>query len=790
MVNKVGVRDLVEFLLRSGDLNSSLSSLNTAQAGTRIHHKLQKNRPKDYQKEYYLEKAVQVNHNDFLVHGRADGVILNDDSAVIEEIKTSDIEFQDIPENKMILYWGQVKAYAYLLMNENPAIKTVTMRLTYVQTPEEETTQKEQSITFTDAESFFNNLIKEFSEWLKLKDQLDEEKHTTAQKLQFPFKEYRDGQHELAAAVYKTVVTHRHLFAEAPTGTGKTISTLFPTIKAMGNDLISKVFYLTAKQSTRRVAEDAIRLMSDKGLRLRSITLTAKDQIMFEEERDQAPEDNPYMIGYYDRLKPALKDLLRHNHQITRDIIEKYAKKYTLDPFEFSLDTSLFCDVIIGDYNYLFDPQVHLQRFFEVQDYRNFYLIDEAHNLVDRSREMYSTELSSSSLADVIKIISRERESNKKVLTKLRSLKRQFNAVAKPLRDDHIFETATDDPLDKFTKAVTNLVKVMRKWIAKQDDSDDLDVVLDFFFQCTGYLKISEYFGPNYKVRILLDGKNVTVCLFCMDPSHDLAETLKLGGGAVLFSATLSPMDYYAKVLGDEPDSLKYELPSPFSPENQSIIVTSYINTTFRNRDQSIAKIVATINQMVTAKKGNYLIFAPSGLYLEKIYAEFIKQHPTIHTIKQESGMDDQARSRFIHQFDHPDDQSTVGFALLGGIFSEGIDLVGDKLIGVGIVGVGLPGLNSETNLIRDYFDAKNGHGFEYAYQLPGLNHVFQAAGRLIRGKHDQGVIVLMDQRFTQKRYTNLYPPQWKNYHIAHSPRELENDLHQFWNHLKGESHD
>ncbi len=780
-MNKIGVRDLVGFILRSGDLNSTMNSTNTAQAGTRIHQKLQRKRPEDYQAEYYLATNEKLNGHEFTVDGRADGVIMHEQTAEIEEIKTSDLEFATLPQNKLTLYWGQAKVYAHLLMQANPEITEVNLKLTYVQTPNEVITTTEQTITQTEAAEFFTDILDEYEEWIKLQDDLTHEKVSSAQQVQFPFGNYRKGQRELAAVVYKSVLYHKHLFAEAPTGTGKTISTLFPVIKAMGAQLTERVFYLTAKQSTRRVAEEAISLMSKTGLNLHSITLTAKDKIKFPEEADLAPEENPYMLGYYDRVKPALKDLLTHEHQITRPTIEKYARKYTLDPFEFSLDTSMFCDVIIGDYNYLFDPRVHLTRYFEVENPDNFFLIDEAHNLVDRSRDMYSTDLTSAPIKNLIKIFSVNKEENKAILTKLRSLKRAFTAIAKPLREQHQTQAEFLEENEKFTKAVSNLIKVLRKWLAKAEPSPNTETVLDYFFQCTSYLKISEFFGPNYRLRVLLDDYGITVRLFCMDPSPFIADTLNLGGGAILFSATLSPMDYYQSVLGDETDSLKYQLDSPFDPQKQGILVTSYIDTRYRQRDQSIPKIVDSIKALIDGKRGNYLVFTPSNQYLETIYTAFAEKYPDVHLVKQAPAMDDDARNQFLQAFEQPTTDPVLGFALLGGIFSEGIDLVGDKLIGVGIVSVGLPGLNHETDLIRDYFDEKNGHGFEYAYQIPGLNNVFQAAGRLIRGTSDRGIILLMDNRFIANRYHDFFPKSWYSNTIVHNLNELNDSIHHFW---------
>lgn len=436
MVKKLGVRELVEFTLRTGDLSATSGSQNTALLGAQIHRRLQKQRDENYQKEYYLEQALTLNGDDYLIHGRADGVTLTENQASIEEIKTSETVFDQLSDNTLTLYWAQVKIYAHLLMVKETDLDHVDLTLTYFQTNTETTTQTTQSMTREEAATFFDHVIQEYVTWLKFRSDLQARRDPTIQQLSFPFGQYRPGQRELAVAVYKTILTRKRLFAEAPTGTGKTISTLFPTIKAIGEGVIQRIFYLTAKQSTRHVAEEAITLMAQQGLQLKSITLTAKDKITFPEEADLTPEENPYMLGYYDRLKPALLDIIQHNDQITREVVETYARKHTLDPFEFQLDVSLFCDVIVGDYNYLFDPQVHLQRFFATEDPDNFFLIDEAHNLVSRSRDMYSAAITSRPLDHLIDESREATQATPKLRRRLQDLRATFTDVAAQLIDN------------------------------------------------------------------------------------------------------------------------------------------------------------------------------------------------------------------------------------------------------------------------------------------------------------------------------------------------------------------
>ena len=783
MATKIGIRQLVEFVLRSGDLNETKNSQNTALNGARIHRRLQKKRSKDpdYQSEVYLKTEVTMNDNEYLISGRADGLKITDKNALIEEIKTSDQPFEELSDNTLELYWGQVKVYGYLILKDYPRFDHVTLRLTYFQVSTEKIMTDEQVYSRDDLNKFFKDLINEYEYWLVLRANLRKERNTSIKKLQFPFPQFRTGQHELAAAVYKTILYETRLFVEAPTGTGKTISTLFPAIKAMGEEKIQRLFYLTAKQSTRRVAEEAIDLMASKGLKLKSITLTAKDKIRFPEQ-DVPPDKDPYMIGYYDRLKPALSDLLTNEDSITREVIEKYAKKHQVDPFEFSLDASLFCDVIICDYNYLFDPLVYLQRFFIEKDTDNFFLIDEAHNLVSRSRSMYSAQISDQKIASLLKAAKKiNTQPSADFQKQIKKVRRVFNQMKKVLKEDDLTERITSDVPDKLLNTLSKFNDFMTDWMADQQPSDFLESAKDYFFDSLTFVKIGALYDDTYKTRIVIEDKNLIVKQLCLDPSHFLDKSLDLGLGAVFFSATLSPMDYYQSVLGGKENSLAYQLPSPFPAQNQAIMVTRYIQTTYRQRPFSQDDIVESLHTLISGKKGNYLCFFPSYGYLKQIEERFEEEYPEILTVTQTSAMNNVARDEFLNKFQDNPDHTLLGFCVLGGIFSEGIDLRGNKLIGVAVVSVGLPGLSAENNLIRDYYDQENGHGFEYAYQMPGMNNVLQAAGRLIRSSHDKGIILLLDQRFASFRYTQLFPNHWQNRQNLNSVKQLQQAVDKFW---------
>ncbi|VDG31696.1 ATP-dependent helicase [Lactobacillus sp.] [Lactiplantibacillus mudanjiangensis] len=790
MATKIGIRQLVEFVLRKGDLIETKNSQNTAQMGAKIHRQLQSSRSDAYQSEVYLKTTVTMNGADYVIAGRADGIQTTDDGLLIEEIKTSDQAFEDLTENTHDLYWGQVKVYGYLLLKDHDDVDQVTLQLTYVQTNADKITKTQKILTRSELDDFFKTLITEYEYWLTLRADLRQQRNASIIDLPFPFPAYRNGQRELAAAVYKTIRFQKRLFVEAPTGTGKTISTLFPAVKAMGEDVIERIFYLTAKQSTRHVAEGGITLMSADGLRLKSITLTAKDQIRFPEEQDVRPEENPFMIGYYDRLKPALKDLLTHEDQLTRAVIEQYARKHTVDPFEFSLDASLFCDVIICDYNYLFDPLVYLQRFFSEADDENFFLVDEVHNLVSRARDMYSAEIGDDPIAAILKLAKPDKSQPSDDLQQaLKKVRRSFNRLRRVLTDDGQTTLIAPEPPEKLLQTMRTFNEFMSDWLAQQAPSTLYDAARDYFFNSLTFVKIGDLYDGSYQTRIVSDGHHVIVKELCLDPSDFLNRSLSLGAGAVLFSATLSPMSYYQNVLGSADNSLAYQLPSPFPPKHQAILVTQYIQTTYHERPHSEAAIIASLHALVTAKTGNYLLFFPSYGYLTQIKAAFELAYPDIATIAQENAMDATARQAFLDQFQAEPDQTLVGFCVLGGIFSEGIDLRGDRLIGVAIVSVGLPGINPETDLIRDYYNHENGQGFAYAYQLPGMNNVLQAAGRLIRSTKDVGIVLLLDQRFASRRYTALFPEHWQYYQTIQSVPQLTATIDNFWHQVE-ENHE
>ncbi|WP_461213767.1 ATP-dependent DNA helicase [Lacticaseibacillus sp. GG6-2] len=786
--NRIGVREFVEFTVRTGDLNPiTTNSNNTALIGAKIHRRLQSAYDDTYAKEVYLQQRVQVNNQDYVIDGRADGVQTTTDGVVVEEIKTSARSWDQLTQNTKDRYWAQARVYGHFLCVDRD-LDAITLDLVYYQTSNDAVTRFSETHSAEELSVMFDDLLSEFGDWLKMRSDIITQRDASIATLEFPFTAYRQGQRELAAAAYRTIANATRLFVEAPTGTGKTISTLFPTIKAMGAGLIQRCFYLTAKQSTRHVAENAMALLETHGLHAKSITLTAKDTITFDDEPDD-PSRNPYMIGYYDRLKPALKEMFANEDALTRKTIELYAKKHTLDPFEFSLDASLFCDVIICDYNYVFDPAVYLQRFFAEADDANFFLIDEAHNLVSRARDMYSAEIDDAAFTQLkIALAPFKGKGLPAIKGNLTKLITAFDVVRLGMDNQReVFQAA---PVEAFVEALNQLSASIHDWLTgdlRTDQQNVVDLLLPVYFVCLGFLRIYDFYNDCFQTKFTATPDHLVIKEICLDPSAFISDSLDKGRGAVLFSATLSPLPYYQDVLGGAEESLAYRLPSPFPPEHQAVIVTGNIQTTYRMRQRSLPEVVASLTVMVQAQPGHYLVFLPSYAYLDMVASAFAAAQPDIDVIRQTAQMDAEARAQFLDRY-REDPTPCIGFAVLGGIFSEGIDLKGTQLIGVAIISVGLPGLNSETDQLKAYFDRINGNGFAYAYQLPGFNNVLQAGGRVIRGNHDRGVIMLLDARFCRPDYATLFPPHWAHAQVTYDLDQLATKLTAFWSDVKGNS--
>lgn len=770
---KLSVKTLAEFIYRRGDLAAAYLSPERANIGSKIHRMIQKEGGSSYQSEVYLKATTQLDETVlFTIDGRADGIIVNEDHVMIDEIKTVTCDYEDIHEDMNPAHWAQADAYAYIYAMQHD-LSEVIVQLTYYQIDIDQIKRFQQVKTFDQLEQFYMEMLAEYREWAMRRHNFAKIRDLSIQNLSFPFPQYRPGQRELAVAVYKTILDEDILFAQAPTGIGKTISTLFPALKALKEQKIERIFYLCAKNLTAKAAQDSVQLMMDQGLRIKCVSIVAKDKMCLLEERHCDPEICPYAKGYYNRLKPALTQLLEEYDDMNKECFQNIGRTHEVCPFELSLDASLYADLIICDYNYVFDPRVYLKRFFS-EPQNHLLLIDEAHNMVDRARSMYSAQLSQSLFRDLYKLIDRDAKALRKAVRKIIKM---FDELAEEC-NQHGFH-AFYEPCDMLLNELNPLQKAMDRYLQKAEEPNE--EITTIYFEILAYLRIADYYDDHFITWIKQAAEDIIIKQFCMNPCRAITQTLALGKGAVFFSATLTPVRYFNDLLLEKPCQKKLALPSPFDPQKAKLLIHRGINTRYRMRAASIQPICDTIATTVRQKSGNYIVFFPSYAYLNQVATQFREQFDDIAIMIQESDMDDLQRREFLAQFESHE-ETMVCFCVLGGLFGEGIDFKGETLIGVIIVGVGLPQINDETNLLRDYFERTYGKGYAYAYMIPGMNKVLQAAGRLIRDDEDYGVILLLDERYTSAAYQALLPRHMAHYEVIDHEQELSERLAQFWN--------
>jgi len=759
--------------MRSGDIDSRFSDSSSMYRGAAAHRKIQKESEEGYKKEVTLKLETEIENIPVIIQGRADGIITTaDGSIIIDEIKSTTLPLSYLyKQHEQHLGQGKCYAYMYLATLEAPP-EQVTVQLTYYQLDSETLERHRWQFTATELAEFFADLLHKYGLWMRFERDWKTERNASILAAAFPFESFRKGQREFAAAAYRAITAHKKLYAAAPTGIGKTLSALFPSVKAMGEDKAEKIFYLTAKTVTRTVAEDAVKLMAEKGLRLKSVTLRAKDKICPNDECICNPDFCPNAKGHYDRLNDALWELLNNVDLITPQVTEQYAKKHRVCPHEFALDASLWCDLVVGDYNHVFDPTVYLRRFFNTNEERDYvFLIDEAHNLADRVRDMYTASLRKSTFSKIRKQL----KDKDPLSASIRKELRQINAYLVDVRKENEKSHAVAEQDMVFKAFITMLAQAAGEWLAaKKNDNHELyGDLLNLYFEANMYLMVSELYDEHYTTLIETRGSDITITLFCLDPSAIIADGLSRAISSILFSATLTPLNYYREILGGSYEDPIISLPSPFDPKLQQIIIHQGISTKYADRENSYAPIAKTIYTSICNRKGNYLVFFPSYDYMNKVYALFHESYPGINTLLQQGSMTEEERADFLQQFDGNNTETLVGFTVLGGIFSEGIDLKGDRLIGSIIVSVGIPMINMRQDQIRDYFNHKNNQGYDYAYVYPGMNKVLQAAGRVIRTETDSGIVLLIDSRFATNEYRQMMPPHWSNMRVINKASEL-----------------
>ncbi len=745
----------MEYVYSSGSIDSRFRPQSTLAEGTRIHQSIQKSYGENDEREVYLSIEIPYDGLVYKIDGRCDGLLHNDGHVTIDEIKSFTQPLETTEPDGYPVHWAQAKMYAYIYATQKQ-ISELAVQLTYVHVESNEKKFLQQVFTQAELETFVFEVIKGYAPYAKWQQQHRIQRDLSSKELDFPFPSYREGQRKLAGGVYKSISDGKNLFAMAPTGIGKTISTLFPSVKAMGEGLLTRVFYLTARTTTRTTAEEAFARMREKGLCMEAVTITAKEKICFKDETICQPDHCEFASGYYDRINGAVMDLLENEQALTREVIEKYAKKHRVCPFEYSLDLAYTADAVICDYNYVFDPKVSLKRLFEEEKKSTALLVDEAHNLVDRGREMFSASVNKQAFLQVKKDF---KGVNKPIFDAASELNSWFLSLKKSMDGDK--ESVVEALDEELSQRLRNFAEIAEKLLATGSFPDLLDV----YFTVNQFLKIVELVDEHYIIYSEAERNDVTLKLFCINPGKLLKQMGKSYRSKVFFSATLTPLDYYQDLIGGGAEDYLSAIPSPFLREQVDVFIKP-LSTRYRDRERSQTAIVSMLISLIHSRPGNYFVFFPSYQYMLSVYEEYKETDEQTKTLIQSTGMTEAERELFLDAFQSESTETLLGFAVLGGIFSEGVDLKGNRLNGVVVVGVGLPQIGFERNLIKEFFDKNGRNGYDYAYVSPGMNKVLQAGGRLIRSEEDTGTIVLCDDRFLQKKYQTLLPDMWKSYTV------------------------
>jgi DNA excision repair protein ERCC-2 len=752
---KVSVRELVEFVYKEGSIDLRFQARSSMTIGTRLHQFLQKGYKEGDEKEVFLKGKIISEDISYILEGRCDGILYDEERVKIDEIKSTAKDLSEI-ENGARVHWAQAECYAYLLSKEKN-LAFIDVQLTYIQIDTEQVKVLEKTYSVKELEETVRNTLLSFTPFAKVIVNNREKYQDSVSAVSFPYPAFRKGQKQLAGAVYKTINEGKSLYANAPTGTGKTISTLFPTIKAADGGGAEKWFYLTAKTITRTVAEEALALLEKQGLRHTSVTITARDKICFKEETKCQKEYCEFADGYYDRINGALIDILSHETSMTREVIERYALKHKVCPFEFSIDLSYLTDGVICDYNYIFDPKVSLKRLNDESKKKTVLLVDESHNLVNRGREMFSASLTRSSFLSV-KNLYKEHEALSKCIS---AVNKHFLTMKKEMKGESVWRKEMDQG---FTEEIEAFVEIAEKCLG-EPGKEWSQTFLQLYFDSLSFIRISRLYSSEHRFVLDSSAKDLGVKLFCIDPSNLLAGITKPYHSSIFFSATLHPFSYYYQQLGGNEGDYRFLIPSPFEKEQWQVEIDP-VSTRYRDRERTLPRIVQSIADAYLKNSGNFLVFFSSYSYMREAYEELKQCSLEAEFLLQEADMSEEEREAFLECFQPDTGRRVIGMAVLGGIFSEGIDLKGDRLNGVIIVGVGLPQIGLEQDIMKEFYSEQGKDGFDYAYVYPGLNKVFQSGGRLIRSEEDSGVLRLIDDRYLTPKYKALLPDEWTPFEI------------------------
>ena len=896
------VRNLVEFILRSGDIDNRSGRMVTdaMMEGSKIHRKIQRGMGENYQAEVPLALTIEAEEYVLVIEGRADGVAYGE-FPIPEDPDSTDPsldELQRISENDapcemvyideikgvyrnvatmeapVYVHKAQAMCYAYIYALQNH-LDTIGVQMTYCNLDTEDIRYFREVFTWDTLAEWFGNLIAEYRKWADWQIMWRKKRQASIRNLEFPYP-YREGQKKLVGDVYRTISRGKNLFIQAPTGVGKTISTIFPAVKAVGEEKADRIFYLTAKTITATVAKETFGILREQGYQAKIIQLTAKEKLclcgrtikpieeneqltLFDDAEssvvdealprknssqnaddkalprknssqnadDEAlprknssqntddvedeneypefpqvklecnPQNCPYAKGHFDRVNDAVFELLQESDFFTREEILAQAKKHRVCPFELSLDVATWCDNILCDYNYVFDPNVYLKRFFQDTPKEKYiFLVDEAHNLVDRSREMYSATLYKEDILAVKKIMKPHNHMIARTLDKCNKAMLDFKREC---------ETYTIcESVGVLTFHLMRLMSQMEEFFEKPREFPDKKTVLDFYFELRNFVNIYDLVDENYVIynELQEDGRFM-IKLFCVDPSKNLQKCIDKSVSTIFFSATLLPINYYKRLLSTKEDNYAIYAQSTFDEKQRLLAFGRDVSTKYTRRGPAeYERIAHYIHAAICGREGNYMVFFPSYRMMQDVCDVFVRaeqesglwgmvdlpeaqcenedQGNALTILMQHSNMNEAEREKFLQAFEQEKEGTLVAFCVMGGIFGEGIDLKNDRLIGAIIVGTGLPQISNEREILKQYYDKQGVSGFDYAFRYPGINKVLQAAGRVIRTQEDRGIIVLLDERFLQSDYDALYPREWKN-RVVGNVEMIEKEISKFW---------
>lgn len=777
---KISVRNLVEFIMRSGDIDNrrmGVSDKDAMQAGSRVHRKIQKQMGGDYRAEVVLKRCVEMDSYQICVEGRADGIFKTDGVVYIDEIKGIYKELRYL-EEPISTHKAQAMCYAYF-HGEELGVAQMGVQMSYVNIETEEIKHFSEVLSLEYLREWFYSLMMEYKKWTDYQYEARMLRQASIKNLEFPFL-YREGQRKLAVSVYRTIERKKTLFLQAPTGVGKTMSTIFPAVKAVGEELGEKIFYLTAKTITRTVAEEAFEILREKGLCFKTVTITARDKLCFLEKRECNPDVCPYAKGHYDRVNAAIYDLLLHEQKADRELLLEYAGKHQVCPFEMCLDVSTFVDGVICDYNYVFDPNVKLKRYFaEGVKGEYLFLIDEAHNLVERAREMYSASLYKEEFLELKRLMS---PYSRRIAADLERCNKDMLALKRECDKVRVLEHTGTLPLN-----LTRLYGDIEAFLDEHKSFEHMERLVEFFLELRQFLNIHDRLDEGFRIYTehTMDGRFL-IRLFCVHTAGIIRECLEKGSSTVFFSATLLPIGYYKELLGAGQEDYAVYADSPFDRKKRCLLIGGDVSSRYtRRNEQEYRRIYNYIKAMIVAKQGNYMVFFPSYRLMQEVFDTAMKEGiPKNTTIfMQKSSMTELEKEEFLLRFESTEEKSQLAFCVLGGLFSEGIDLKEERLIGTIIVGTGLPQMCVEREILKIFFDETQQNGFDYAYRFPGMNKVLQAAGRVIRTRRDKGVILLLDERFMESRYQQLFPREWSDVRTV-TMQNIEKEVREFWENI------